>query len=303
MSLARESGSGSASSAPGGSFRSTRANGSGSASPSIMGMGIGGMGMGMGETAYGRGDSLLEMEYLQDLEFEALSRSGLQTPVDTGIDKGKGKALDPDEKQAFERAWLSTATTTTTTVPEVEVEDGAAVSSLLSDPSFQPMFSFDTELEEDTYDGSDEPNPFLAPPQTVTSASQNHEDKSKDVDISPISLIPGLSDLLSSLPPLPNTSSAAEEVPLTQGDISRLSTLLSQSHSSIQEELGADWLALDAVYHDAVWGNWIEPYVRAAKEEVDREAENEKKGDEGVEREGPAVRRLGAILGHLRARL
>lgn len=296
MSLARESGGGSsASSAPGGGFRST----------SVTGSGIGSGSMPTNLNAYSnstheRGDRLLEMEFLQDLEYEALSRSGLHTPVDTDTTNGKGKAkaLDPDEKDAFERAWLGTGPST---APDVLESDGAAVSSLLSDPSFQPMFSFDAE---DLHDASDEPNPFLAPappPQTRT-------DPNADINanLTPLSLIPGLADLLSSLPPLPNSTAA--EVPLTQSDISRLSTLLSDSESGSElRDQNEPWLVLDRVYHDAVWGNWIEPYIRAAKEEVDAKIQSD--GNESKDavreevRDGPAVRRLGAILGHLRAKL
>lgn len=310
MSLAREGGSGgmgSASSAPGGGFRSTRVTGSGSMPTDLNAYAY-------SNSTHERGDRLLEMEFLQDLEYEALSRSGLHTPVDAestnGKGKGKTKALDPDEKDAFERAWLGTGTTSTSTAPEAAVaeSDGAAVSSLLSDPSFQPMFSFDAE---DMHD-ADEPNPFLAPPQTITSTSTDpNANANVDADVNPLSLIPGLADLLASLPPLSTsntntTNPSGEVVPLTHSDIARLSTLLSSSDSELKEQ-NEPWLVLDRVYHDAVWGNWIEPYVRAAKEEVDSRIQSDENRDGaqdgGGVRDGPAVRRLGAILGHLRAKL
>lgn len=75
-------------------------------------------------------------------------------------------------------------------------------------------------------------------------------------------------------------------------------------------EVELDWLSLDALYHDAVYGNYLAPYVQAAAQEVreydEHGIKDEQEGSGGGEgrlealRQGKAVRRLRMVLGHVR---
>jgi len=51
-----------------------------------------------------------------------------------------------------------------------------------------------------------------------------------------------------------------------------------------------DWVCVQERYHDEVWG-FLEPVLEAARTEME--------GQERGSREGPAVRRLRMILGHM----
>jgi hypothetical protein len=56
-----------------------------------------------------------------------------------------------------------------------------------------------------------------------------------------------------------------------------------------------DWVGVQERYHDEVWG-FLEPVLEAAKTEIDARGED---GNTNGAREGPAVRRLRMILGHM----
>lgn len=65
----------------------------------------------------------------------------------------------------------------------------------------------------------------------------------------------------------------------------------------------AEWLEVDGTYQDTVWG-FLKPYVEAAKKEVvERKECGEDGGVAGTGEDGPAVKRLRMVLGHLKARL
>ena len=216
---------------------------------------------------------------------------GLLRSSRSSSNTGKGKARETTTQDSsdvtpfLERAWeqqqqqqqkQSNAALDSNT-------DGHAVTSLLSDPSFQPL-DFDDNLDLDDDDISSQPNPYLAPAPSTQQQQQQQQQQ-----INPLSLIPGLSDHLLSTSP--------HEPTLTEQEISSLSETLDLSLSAADEP----WLPLDAAYHDAVYGNWIEPYVVAAREEV-RESETKGGNIDGAG-PGPAVRRLGLVLGHLRGRV
>lgn len=61
----------------------------------------------------------------------------------------------------------------------------------------------------------------------------------------------------------------------------------------------AEWLEVDGTYQDTVWG-FLKPYVEAARAEI---VERRERGGDGGDDDGPAVKRLGMVLGHLKARL
>ncbi|KAK2740747.1 hypothetical protein FQN57_005979 [Myotisia sp. PD_48] len=159
---------------------------------------------------------------------------------------------------------ITTTTSTTTVINHRGSPDGAAVASLLDDPSFQPLYEPDSDAHpNDTHDGpaslfTSPSQSTLAPPPSAAS-------------ITPLSLVPDINTVL------------AEFGVMTNGQELRLAEL-----PGVEE-----WLALDFQYHDVVWGN-IRPFVESAKQEVD---ERRDRGEEGPG-DGPAVRRLKAVLEH-----
>lgn len=74
------------------------------------------------------------------------------------------------------------------------------------------------------------------------------------------------------------------------------------SGSALRDEVlgqlpgAGDWIGVQERYHDEVWG-FLEPVLEAARVEIERGREGG--GDGSGNGEGPAVRRLRMILGHM----
>lgn len=154
--------------------------------------------------------------------------------------------------------------------------DGHAVSALLSDPSFDPQ----------TFSPLPSPSASAEPDLSFLSSSPQHS--SQQFHSSPTS-----SSSSSSAPPQKAAPHPLDLIP-------DIPTLLTADIDSWTEIPGvAEWLEVDGEYMEGVWG-YLKPYVQAAKDEV-----KGKETDHGVEddAEGPAVKRLGLVLGHLRAKL
>ena len=207
--------------------------------------------------------------------------------------------------QPFENAWASSITTSSSINNYPPPPDGHAVSSLLSDPLFQPLSDPSDTLDDLAPDQDTQPNPFLPPPPPPPPQTTSTQD-TNPTQAPRLALVPGLDTT--------PTATIAENNP--DALLTTLSDVLSLQPAD--SEANQPWLSLDALYHDAVYGNYIEPYVRSAAEEVrayDAEQaakklegdgnDGENEGEEEEERlealrQGKAVRRLQMVLGHLR---
>ncbi|KAK2804740.1 hypothetical protein FQN50_006478 [Emmonsiellopsis sp. PD_5] len=171
--------------------------------------------------------------------------------------------------------------------------DGAAVVSLLTSPTFQPSTftppespqSELFELDSSMLDTSIAPQP--APPTSIPPATPNA-----------FSLIPDIESVLSAIQEQQQQQQQQQSNPLAPLSTS---SIHDQQHGTTQSWTDlpgvAEWLEVDRTYQDTVWG-FLKPYTEAARKEVD---ERKEAGVEGVG-DGPAVRRLGMVLGHLRER-
>ncbi|PGH03009.1 hypothetical protein GX51_04327 [Blastomyces parvus] len=266
------------------------------------------------------------------------SNALLLDPYGASSGKGKGKLrtaeqvdlLDPStttsssaslEKHppddTFDFAWhnSSAATTTTTTTrnhnhsqnqrsnPTDDLShhtsytphptDGQAVIALLSSPTFQPA--------------------TFTPPESP-------QNELFELDASMLQAPPTSSSSSSSLPNPLTTTTQTPSFPPNQlsliPDINSILTAIQQQSQSHQSQRGqngewdwrempgvAEWLEVDGTYQDTVWG-FLKPYVEAARKEiVERRGDGDGGGDGGAVEDGPAVKRLGMVMKHLRARL
>ncbi|KAL2003931.1 hypothetical protein VTN02DRAFT_1627 [Thermoascus thermophilus] len=226
--------------------------------------------------------------------------------------KGKGKRREtpfPDRDPTlqagedlsnFHAAWEGAAHHATTTAqsssipqitePSLEPTDGAAVVSLLSDPSFQPDLlpsSADEDLDLD-------PVPPLTPAEIeIINSFRRHPANQQPAETAPQphrltarSLIPDIDTFLAQDSLFPPAAGAINTTALRDTVLSHLP--------------GAeDWMAVEDRYHDEVWG-FLRPTLEAAKKEIDEKKRNEQQGGHPA-RDGPAVRRLRMILRHMQA--
>ncbi|OKL58400.1 hypothetical protein UA08_06090 [Talaromyces atroroseus] len=213
----------------------------------------------------------------------------------------------------------STTTTTVTTantpqdpfnqtqVNDSKEQDGAAVVSLLSDPSFQPGLvdnsHFNDAWDNDAADADGFPTTTITTrPQLMTTLSadekriidsfrrQSELERSGSTGrITSRSLIPGIDTFLA-------TSSYSYGMGEQEDDRNGNSALREAVLSYLP---GAeDWVGVEERYHDEVWG-----YLRPVMEDAARELEERKDdggGDSTRGRDGPAVQRLKMILRHMR---
>lgn len=229
----------------------------------------------------------VDMEGLQDIDsFQRLSGDDLvleEDHADPGKGKGKETMIDPvlhgsldyDEEPRLAAAW----DTAGSSFDEFEAkrqahQDGAEVVALLSNPQFQPYFSFDDSIEDEV-------------DQVYTLSKEE---------------IAAVEELKSRLPPLPIHQSPNwlnplslmpnfDEYHFTAMDNGRKRIMPAGRRVPGSEE----WIDVAEKYQDEVWG-FIEPYAQAAKEEI----EDAKSKGETTTTDGPAVRRLGMILEHLK---
>ncbi|KAJ5085272.1 hypothetical protein N7532_010043 [Penicillium argentinense] len=227
--------------------------------------------------------------YTEDSQFHTQFQQGqgqghqeTDKPLDplqstTGNWKGKHRAADP--VQVYTSAWERA---TSNTSPTLQDGDGEAVSTLLNNPTFDPSFALDADIQ--TSDMADEPAPLTrAELQTLDSFRRDLviPDKHLDtpaVQLNPTSLIPDIDTFLQQ----DQHSTAGSAVSLRDHVLANLP--------------GAnEWVRVQERYHDEVWG-FLRPALEAAREEIEE-------GEEGLgeHEEGPAVRRLRMILEHMRA--
>lgn len=156
-------------------------------------------------------------------------------------------------------------------------EDGAAVVSLLADPSFQPEF----------LPSADDPVEDAAPLLTAVELriidsfrrpSSMPLAESQPLPLTSYSLIPGIDGFLA--------QEAVAGITASVNTTALRDKVLSCLPGAV------DWLAVEESYCDEVWG-YLQPALKAASEEL-----MEKPHRTGGE-DGPAVRRLKMILTHM----
>ncbi|PVH82923.1 hypothetical protein DL98DRAFT_513602 [Cadophora sp. DSE1049] len=153
---------------------------------------------------------------------------------------------------------------TNRTVTEQERQDGSEVLAILSDPS-----ALDSQMEE--------PPPLF------------EDDENYDWGLTPAQIIKLRELTKDILPAPPQHAKSSVDNPLN---------LLPdfQGQEGAREQYFEEWEGVLNRYADEVWGG-LAPLVREARKEVE-EAKSNPVGDD-EKREMKAVRRLGAILGHL----
>lgn len=245
---------------------------------------------------------------------------GIENPY-AEQDKGKGKAkateLEPEEAPSFDDIWQTT--TTATSIPQTQLphpqqhpqpqlqqhQDGAEVITLLSSPSFNP--DFPPSLDElnhhpDTTliptDLSDQPQQLHPQDETLSQTEKQILDSFRRQDpdplshtnhrqrnLNPTSLVPDIGAFLDTTQPQTGT-----------GDANASATSL---RDAVLTGLpGAeDWVAVEEMYQDEVWG-YLKPALQAAAKEMEEQSQGQG-GSTGED--GPAVARLKMILRHMGA--
>lgn len=227
----------------------------------------------------------------------------------TGNWKGKHRLQDPVQLEyttAWERATPHTQTQPPTQAKYQDIAtDGADVVTLLSDPTFDPVYvdvdnpDMENELETDL----EIPAPLSKEEIDILESFRRDFARSEDtgagvatgigqipqgpVPISSASLIPSIDELFSS--PTDTISASSNSNPTVLRD-----KVLSELPGS------NEWIEVQERYHDEVWG-YLRPALEAARAEIE-EKENSKEKVEGVghsDADGPAVRRLRMILKHM----
>ncbi|EEH17626.1 hypothetical protein PABG_00189 [Paracoccidioides brasiliensis Pb03] len=186
----------------------------------------------------------------------------------------------PDQPGNFDYAWHNPYTPNTAHnhnnnhIYTPNPTDGQAVVSLLSSPSFQSA--------------------AFTPPESPQSELFELDTSMLPHSSSPISPTP------LSKPPFTSTSTTSiptflpSQLSLIPDIASILSAIQQQDCDWTQFPGVAEWLEADQTYQDTVWG-FLKPYVEAVRKEMGEKGE--------IMDDGPAVKRLRLVLGHLRARL
>ncbi|EAW15234.1 uncharacterized protein ACLA_058960 [Aspergillus clavatus NRRL 1] len=226
-----------------------------------------------------------------DIDFSA-SAIGIDSQEVKG--KGKGKASDSTSTSTNEpsstsahadsehhtHTWQSSLPTTATTLPT----DGAAVISLLSSPSFNPDFP---QTADEPFEPV-ETDPL--PPQLTSSEIEMLDSFRRSATVDP-STPAHQPHRLTSLSLVPDIDSILDSVPAS------IATDVTALRDAVLTNLpgAADWIAVEERYHDEVWG-YLRPTLEAAAEEIEVAKEQ---GRDALVEDGPAVRRLKMILGHM----
>ena len=215
-----------------------------------------------------------------------------------GETKGKEKQQEEDNYlPTFNSAWDSAASryqnqTTTPTIPEPTTSetttysnnDGLAVTSLLTTPTFDPEFINDPDYEDvnTTNAIQNAQLPTREEYEKIDTFKKTLPPPSHNVGIRHTSLIPDIGSFLDSIPP-PSTSSQSTDL--------RDEVLSSLPGSE-------DWFSVEERYHDEVWG-FLKPSLEAAKKELEEQHKNNDVQQGPAHTDGPAVRRLKMVLSHM----
>lgn len=212
---------------------------------------------------------------------------------DLSQSKGKGRLVEvndyaPSQSPVFQQhnetsntifdsAWLdsnASQESAATLLPEElfkeqqQQQDGSEVSALLSDPSFQPLYDYDTDDDDQI------PGYKIQPIPRDPLFHNTHE--------------------RTSIPKILDSAALVPDVEASNKSI--VDAMSDEELKGVLRELGLlDWVDLDDRYQDEVWGD-LEPYAKAAKAEVE---EKKVAGDNNVA-DGPAVMRLRMVLGHFK---
>jgi hypothetical protein len=239
------------------------------------------------------------LSFFENLERETaeLEGKGKQRASPEEVDHAASNGYNYD---AFEPAWTASSITSqiSTLPPPSAEQDGHAVISLLSDPSFNPLSSISDA--DDLAAAADQPNPYI--PTPTSSNQQGNE------TISLLSLVPGIDYYLStSTAPSTTTTSTTEiEEPSQRVAIVRTTpTSISISISSLATT-DRPWASAENLYHDVVYGNLREEPVDwdhdpAAEPLREMVAEHVRECEEkGAPLNDPvALRRLQMLLRHV----
>jgi hypothetical protein len=210
-----------------------------------------------------------------------------------GNGKGKGR-VSISSSEEYDAAWIHAVATAqrsnnhydthdTQNHTHNQGQDGAAVVSLLSDPSFQPEFADDDDLYEDP--DMAVPAPLTADEIRILDSFRRQQSSTttpthpKTNAITPHSLIPDIDTFLAD----------NDGISVGTSDAALRDAVL---HNLPGAE---DWVAVNDRYQDEVWG-FLRPALEAASKEIE---ENDQKESDPA-REGPAVRRLKMILRHMK---
>ncbi|OJD20419.1 hypothetical protein ACJ73_08247 [Blastomyces percursus] len=178
--------------------------------------------------------------------------------------------------------------------------DGQAVVALLSSSTFQPatftppesprseLFELDASMlqQPPTFSSSSIsstslPNPLPTTTTTITTT------QTPSFPPNQLSLIPDINSILAAIQQQQQSHPHARHSQYWEWDWREMPGV-------------AEWLEVDGTYQDTVWG-FLKPYVEAARKEIIER--REEGGGEGAVDDGPAVKRLGMVMRHLRARL
>jgi len=241
-----------------------------------------------------------------------------------GKGKGKGKARDigSDIQQPENERQQHDAITKiyASMHPSRDPSDGAAVVSLLSDPSFQPGYLFQendpdrdtnysltTELIADSQEDAILPltpaeiriiDSFRRHPSFIDPTLTMEKQRIKST-----SLVPDIDAFLA------QGEGHAARMPTPELSIDGAPGGSKESNTnfrdfilaSLPDSVTAEWLRVEERYQDEVWG-YLRPDLEAVTRELEEKNQdqdpNKREGGEG-QAEGPAVRRLRMILKHM----
>jgi hypothetical protein len=208
-------------------------------------------------------------------------------------------AVSQDTSRSFHTAWdaasqlpvqkiQSASASAAHYIPTRQVEeDGAAVVSLLADPSFQPEFlpSVDDPMDDDPMDDA---APLLTAAElriidSFRRSSSVIPAESRPLPLTSCSLIPDIDGFLA--------QDAVADITAPANATALRDRVLSSLPGAV------DWMAVEENYCDEVWG-YLQSALEAASGELmekNRVQANYQTGGE----DGPAVRRLKMILTHM----
>ncbi|KAJ5855871.1 uncharacterized protein N7529_009815 [Penicillium soppii] len=200
----------------------------------------------------------------------------------------------PKGKERLETTWQSPnqprsqipPVTTTDPTPYLDAEDGAAVLALLASPSTE---SDPATLPADELEPTAAPAPLSAREREaldsfLRAVPGTETETQRPARMTGSSLVPDIDTFLS--------QGLGQENENGVGGTSRSGVLLRDEVLAKLPGAG-DWVGVQERYHEEVWG-FLEPVLEAARTEMESGIDG---GEGGAE--GPAVRRLRMVLGHM----